>query len=244
MPTETQLLNTNDARVARARRQMTKPLECWIKKLRDQLIREAQADLKSGRLKLKKIDETIVDDELLRILAMFGVRQTDRAGKTIADALGEDWVIPPGLISEIIADKAIKVKNIRSDIITTVRETIRAVMLDAEQAVPTPSIAQISRAIKTEIDDLHAVSFERAALIARTESLQNEASGIDAGMEAAGVEEIEWISSRNPNHGDRAHQRMDGKRVKRGEYFATPLGNKLRFPGDPLGPIGETANCG
>jgi hypothetical protein len=243
MPDRAKLLNTNDARVARARRQLTKPLERWIKKLRLELTREALDDLKSGRLDLKKIDEGATDQELLEILALYGVRQADRSGSYTAEALREDWIIPPQLVSSIIADKAIKVKHIRSDIVTAVRETIRAIMQEAERADPRPSMAQLSRTIQTELADLHAVSPARAALIARTESLQNESTGIFGGMEVAGVDEIEWLSSRNPNHGSRAHQRMDGETVKLGEYFTTPLGNRLRYPGDPSGPISETANC-
>jgi len=239
----TRLLDVNDARVARARRQLTKPLERWINKLREQLTREALADLKSGRISLKKA-ATITDQELLEILALFGVRQSDRAGSQIAEALGADWVIPPELVRRIIAEKAINVQNIHADIVEAVQEAIRAVMHEAEVADPRPSMATISRTMREELDGLHAVSQARAALIARTESIQNESTGIFEGMEVAEVDEIEWLSSRNPNHGDRAHQRMDGKTVKLGGYFTTPKGNRLRYPGDPLGAIEDTANCG
>jgi len=92
--------------------------------------------------------------------------------------------------------------------------------------------------------NLYAFSSERAALIARTEAQQYESTGIFAGMDEAGVEEIEWLSSNNPNHGDRRHDLMNGKTVRLGEYFVTPLGNRMRYPGDPEAPIKETANCG
>lgn len=87
-------------------------------------------------------------------------------------------------------------------------------------------------------------SSERAALIARTELAQSENSGIYNGYAETGVEWVEWMArARHATSGKREHWRMNGVRVRIGEMFTTPLGNKMRHPGDVFAPIGETANC-
>jgi hypothetical protein len=70
-----------------------------------------------------------------------------------------------------------------------------------------------------------------------------ENQGRLAAYEATGVEELEWIAYSDGRSGDRHHERLDGVRIRRGETWRTPLGNRLRLPGDPSGPVEDTANC-
>ncbi len=130
-----------------------------------------------------------------------------------------------------------------------VREAVQRIYAEAATEYPVPSTGTLARRIRTQItttegdDRLFTFSSERAALIARTETVISENTGIVAGYEATGVEEIEWLSYRDGRSGDRHHERMHGERVKLGETFVLPSGARLRWPGDPSGPIGEIANC-
>lgn len=95
----------------------------------------------------------------------------------------------------------------------------------------------------TEGGNLYAFSPERAELIARTEMAQAENTGIVEGYKATGVLGLEWLAYDDGRTGDRRHNEMKGLAVEVGDRFYTPLGNWLRYPGDPMAPIGETANC-
>ncbi len=147
------------------------------------------------------------------------------------------------------------------------RESVKRTILESLKEPVQPSVGEIARRIRTQFQAptgargeaaeierplrVHAreegrefvFSSERAAIIARTELAQAQNSGTFAGYEAAGVEEVEWHAYSDGRSGNRHHERMNGERVKLGEYFTTPLGNKLRFPADPFAPIGETINC-
>lgn len=215
----------------------------WLRRLAEKHIADELRRLRTGRRRLAKADVT--DKELLEILTTYGLRHTMHEGSGMADALGGEWRVEPQLVRSVISQKAVRVKRITRGAAKAVREKIREIMLKAEREVPQPSVAELSRRIRREVADLHIFSVQRAGLIARTESLQNQATGIYRGMQMAGVEEHEWLSSKNPDHGDRHHERMNGMVVKIGEMFTNPTtGRKLRYPGDPQAHISETANCG
>lgn len=98
---------------------------------------------------------------------------------------------------------------------------------------------------------LYGISPERAMLIARTETVQNTNTAHYEAMKSVEIDAFTWVASRDGRSGDRHHELMDGQ-VKTIEdlesenkknWFKTPLGNYLKRPGDPEGPIKETANC-
>lgn len=96
----------------------------------------------------------------------------------------------------------------------------------------------------TDGGTLYAFSPERAALIARTELVQAENTGIVEGYRAAGVGQMEWLSYNDGNSGARRHDLMRGMRAPVGGVFTNPTtGATLRYPGDPDAPISETINC-
>jgi hypothetical protein len=126
-----------------------------------------------------------------------------------------------------------------------VRASVRQIVAEAQSEAKVPSMGEIARRIHTqfhgrEVDGrIRVFSPERAAIIAQTELAQAENTGIVEGYKATGVEEIEWLA----RLGSERHGHMNGKRIKLGEYFVTERGNRLRYPGDPSAPIGETINC-
>ena len=197
----------------------------------------ALAQLKAGKIKLRKDDDDLSDRELIDLLVRFGLRQIGDVGNRTASKYGGEWVISPTLVEDVIATKEILVQRLRSDLRDSVRESIRQIISQANREEPRPGPSEIARRIRTQFHGglggyqgalvdateagilptqvdylrrqrtpaLYAFSPERAALIARTESLQNEATGIYEGMAISDVDEIEWISSNNSNHGDRHH---------------------------------------
>lgn len=52
----------------------------------------------------------------------------------------------------------------------------------------------------------------------------------------------EWIARRDEKTRD-THAALSGSIVRANEYFVTPSGARLMYPGDPRAPAGETINC-
>jgi hypothetical protein len=212
----------------------------WLIKYGDLVLRQ---ELSRG---VSKADtERSLRNDLSRLLELFGVRAIEEAGSSIA---GTGWAIPPKLYKEYIAAKEVKLTGIMAATREAVRGSVRRVVLDAETESPQPSAGEIARRIRTQYhgdadQKPFTISSERAALIARTELVQAQNTGIVEGYRATGVKRIEWLAYRDGKSGERHHEKMHGVIINLGDYFETPLGNKLRYPGDPSGPIADTANC-
>lgn len=246
-------ITANDRRIDASARRRQKALERWLKKLAKFMAGEAEARLhttKTGRFSVAKASGTAaLEAELVRILTRFGLRDVDAAGSDMAARLDGDWLVEPELVRSITRSKQVLVQGIVRESRTAARSQIRKLLLDAQRERPRPSVSEVARRIRKTflgapgLEPIPTFSAARAELIARTEAVQSENTGIAEGMAVAGVDEIEWLAHTDGRSGDRHHERMNGKRVPMGEKFTTPLGNQLRFPGDPLGPIKETANC-
>lgn len=107
----------------------------------------------------------------------------------------------------------------------------------------------------SKIDEMVARYHERyvafrARTIARTEALAAVHQGADEGLQqavdAGGVDAARlvhtWLATPGARTRD-THAEMSGQERGHGEPFASPSGALLRFPGDPLAPIEERANC-
>jgi hypothetical protein len=144
------------------------------------------------------------------------------------------------------------VRSLADDIRGRVVEAVRGVITEGVEQGQT--LGEISRRLATEVSipedprrtepgRRYVVPWHRAELIARTETVRAENAGRLAGYEATGVRTLEWVAFDDGRSGDRHHERLDGVRVQAGETWRTPLGNRLRYPGDPAAPIRDTANC-
>jgi hypothetical protein len=241
-------ITANDERIEAATRRMRPSLEKWLRSLAEFFAAEAASKLKSGKLRLRKADSSAkLEADLVRILATFGLRDASAAGKDMATRLESDWIVPPDLIERIIRQKKVRVKNIMAKSRQAVRAQLRKLLLDASKERPQPSIAEIQRRIRKTYfgapgqDPIPLFSRERATLIARSEAVQAENTGIYEGMQVASIDEKEWLAHTDGKSGKRHHERMNGKRVPMNEKFTMPSGKKLRYPGDPSGHISETA---
>lgn len=224
-------------------------------------VREAQRD-PWDYLGIRK-QEPPPEEELRALLLRFGLRRAADAAKAQAKELGADILIPRSLETDALAGKPVKIQVFQSlvdgieaqagaiseetkaIIRREVKQTLDIALREGKQPSTQDIARRLARTIFTGKDGKgsYAFSFERANLIARTELVQVENTGIVTGMQMVGVERIEWLAYTDGKSGDRHHERMDGKTIAVGEYFTTPLGNKLRYPGDPMAPIAETANC-
>lgn len=204
--------------------------------IRDVLRQLTEREIQRQMGRVRKSDEDL-ERRLLQILQLFGLQRVDAAGRT---AGGNDWLIERIDVSSFMRTKEIRVQDILRETRERISEAVRRVLIESERSDRQLSTGATARRIREELQDMPA---QRAALIARTELVQAENTGLVEGYTAAGVDELEWVAYSDGRSGDRRHDRMDGKRVRIGEYFVTPLGNRLRYPGDPLAPIKETANC-
>ena len=66
-----------------------------------------------------------------------------------------------------------------------------------------------------------------------------------------GVEVVEWLANTDGKSGDRHHEQMSGNQITvaamngndPGEWFLTPLGNRMPYPRWGGAPAKEIANC-
>ena len=225
-------------------------------------VREAQRD-PWDYLGVVRKQDLPPEEELRRLILRFGLRRARDAAEAEGEKFGLDLLIPRSLETDALAGKAVRLKvfqplvagleqsakSISEETKRLIRSEVKRTLDIALREERQPSNAALARRIARTIfvgeegKGSYAFSFERANLIARTEMVQVENTGIVAGLEMVGVKEIEWLAYTDGKSGDRHHERMDGVKVKLGEMFTTPLGNRVRYPGDPSAPIEETANC-
>lgn len=255
-------ITANDQRIEAATRRRKKALMGWLKKATRIMVASELRNRKRVQKVAKANPDSELEKELLRILVAFGLADADAAGKAMHGTLtGErtGWKMSPQLVEQITRQKKVRITGIVRETRDRIRRQVKEIMLEAAKEYPKPSINEISRRIRREVErfeglrgkqNLEALA-NRAELIARTEAVQSENTGIMEGMAVAGIEEIEWLAHTDGKSGDRHHERMNGKKISladsrgsdKSKWFQMPSGAQLRYPGDPSGPIGETARC-
>jgi hypothetical protein len=182
--------------------------------------------------------------------SILGERQNRRREHVPGLPEDEDVILPPGVFDDerTLPDLANtfyrRAESVEIETRQEVYRLIRQTIEEAQRETPLPSSSTIARRIRDRMSGLSAHSWERAFTIARTELGIAENTGIVEGYKATGVEALEWIAvTTDRRSGARKHWEMDGVIVPIGESFRLPSGVRVRYPLDPLGPVGEVINC-
>ena len=231
-----------------------KALMRWLNTYR--LYRQRIAiDAASGRFR-KESQDAYFEEQLAIIMNLYGAREAGDSANMAAGTV----IVPGQAIADATRDKGTKIKwfwrqyedgiirrahEIAVDTQKRVNEQVNAIVLEALTEVPQPSLSGLVRRIKSQVfEDEYVFGHERAALIARTELTQAQNSGAFEGYKATGIKTIEWLAYNDNRSGKRHHELMNGQTVQVGESFYNKKTNQwLRYPGDPMAPISETANC-
>lgn len=240
-------------------RPFERALELWMLRYARAAAREETSTIGTLKRRVIKMDDDLYSQQLARLMRLFGLR-------TLGDAANRSsgqQLIEPSVFRDAVANKPVKikwfyewrngieqrVKDILDETKQGVRDSVQQIIAESMAEVPRPSAGEVARRIRTQFhgkpgERIHAFSPERAALIARTETVQAENTGIVEGYRETGVQEIQWLAFRDGKSGDRHHERMHNAKIPLGGKFHNKAtGVKLRYPGDPSAPISETANC-
>ena len=153
---------------------------------------------------------------------------------------GESVSIEIGIAEPFLLDSPLAVAQMLTLMrrIPTINATVRKQLQTAiAGALGTPGGTSVEQ-VKDAIREVFDVSKGRARTIARTEVGVAFGGGRFTQMKEAGIEEIEWLSAKDPDVRD-SHENMDGTRIRIGAAFS----NGLRYPKDPSGSAGEVINC-
>lgn len=241
---------------------MTNALARWLRRFANAEAERASRGRPLGKV-FGKVTSSALLDDLKTLLARFGERQALDAAQNAARSVGvRIGDVSETFVGQAIEDRPIALAEFRrlreyrdlliemdaraleiiEDKQAKVDESVQRVLLDALRESPSPSTSEIARRVRRDIKGLPELSFERAHTIARTELGIAQNSGIVAGFKVSGIEEMEWLAFKFPIW-PRRHDKMDGKKSPVGVPFTMPDGAKMRYPLDPLGPVGHIVNC-
>ncbi len=171
------------------------------------------------------------------------VSDTDPVTESAIEASARDTLRELGKPNQYSRLALSRYRETRPIIMAKVNDTTYGRLLDSakslEQSISggmtvDDAAEKMAQSIRSEL----AASEARRRIIARTEMGRAFESAREEQMKEAGVEKIEWLSSRDSEVRD-SHSRIDGDVITIGERFD----NGLHYPMDPEGDPGETINC-
>jgi hypothetical protein len=110
--------------------------------------------------------------------------------------------------------------------------------------IPADTARKMAVAYERRLLELRGQTIGRTEAMAAIHEAQWEAlrQAVDAGIIAENQIKRVWRSAGDVRVRD-THRAINGDSVGLRESFVSPSGARLRFPGDPLAPIAERANC-
>tara|TARA_R110000824_G_scaffold200218_2_gene384212 strand:+ start:186 stop:1103 length:918 start_codon:yes stop_codon:yes gene_type:complete len=198
------------------------------------------------------------EERLLKIIALYGVRQIIDSGREIA---GSTWALKPAIRDTYLFQKQVLVQRIPKNLEKEMRGalgralgtwfvdepglTVQQISARLRSWITVPSAAETPYALKPlgkrfTPEGLGA----RARMIARTEINQARNRGrLEAGK-SIGTEYWIWLAETDGLSGDRQHDALDGQVRQTGEAFVNPAtGAVLEYPGDAGAEASEIINC-
>lgn len=243
---------------ARAR-PFEKALAIYMTRMANRVARPTLEELMDNPDSILKVDKA-EKQEARDLFLRFGVRQLADSARRIG---GRE--VPYNEILRAVDERDLQLPSmktwwtetiIRADDFAVnteqgIKDWIKTQVKRAHELDTRPSHGEVARVIRAGINappgqqtagNMGVISYGRAGVIARTELLIGENTGIYGAMEAIDAEWLEWLAFVAPIF-ERRHDLMNRVRVKMGELFQLPSGAKMRYPGDPRGPVGEIVNC-
>jgi SPP1 gp7 family putative phage head morphogenesis protein len=138
----------------------------------------------------------------------------------------------PRVVAYIDRTLAEKITTIAHNRLSEVRDVVTASVSEGQ------TVGQLANRLRDHFDNNSSMWAKR---IARTETAGLYNRGAEAGMEDAGIEKKEWLSSRDADV-RASHYDMDGESVPLGADFVFPSGASGPYPGAIDDPA-ESINC-
>jgi len=242
---------------------LSRALEGWLKKESrknvNRIIREMRRDGLRYLMRVEKADGDEWDLEtLLRIVALYGIRQINDSGLELA---GTSWLFTPTAKAEWLLEKRVQLQRIPINLEKEMRSSVGKALGTWSVNEPGLTTQQVSQRLRSWLTVSSAAETPyalkplgqrftshglgaRARMIARTETNQARNRGrLEAGK-VTGVEYWMWLAETDGLSGDRQHEALDRQVRATGEAFENPAtGAVLEYPGDPGAEPGEVINC-
>lgn len=168
------------------------------------------------------------DDELQEVVLASALRTVRAFAGEIADRFGRTFEVDDELLAELTGYAGHKASSVN---ITTRDELVRRV----DELEPGDDSPEARRSIAGEL--LAGMATTRALLLAGSAVTTEANHGRAAAAADAGVARKRWVvTSSNPRG---THAAINGQRVPFGSRFT----NGARWPGDPILPVAERAQC-
>ena len=219
--------------------------ESWLRSHSSTLIREITDDIRSATrnfltagMEAGANPKTVALDLVGRLNRVSGKREGGVLGLTSAQ---EQWIRnyeaelrDPERLAQALA-RSLRDKRFDSAIRAAIKEGRG---LDA-QMVSRAIQSYRNKALKLRGD---TIGQNEASTALQESSYQAMQQAIDAGQVDRDLVTGKWKTAKDPRVRD-SHRALEGREVRFGEFFVTPLGNRLRFPHDPSAPAAEVIGC-
>lgn len=239
-----------------------KAVERWLKKEARKKIRVMIKNIRNlgpkALMITRKADEDWDDEQILKIIGIYGIRQIADSGAELA---GGEWFLAPTVRETYLLEKRVLIQRLQVTLEKEMQKSVGTALGTWYINEPNLTINQISERLRKWLTVSSAAStpYElkplgnkftswglgaRARMIARTETNQARNRGrIEAGK-ILGTEYWVWLAETDGLSGERQHDALDRQVRPTGESFENPAtGAILEYPGDPGGEASEIINC-
>lgn len=241
----------------------SKAIERWLKKEARKKVRVMIRDIRQfgpeGMRIVRKADDDEWDEErLLKIFALYGVRQISDSGAALA---GAAWFLAPTVRDTYLLEKRVLIQRLSLTLEKEMQKSVGTALGTWYINEPNLTVGQISERLRKWLTVSSAADtpYElkplgkkftswglgaRARMIARTETNQARNRGrLEAGN-ILGTQYWMWLAETDGLSGDRQHDALDRQVRQTGEAFVNPAtGAVLEYPGDAGAEASEIINC-